>query len=187
MRSPDMEFLEVLTEGLERVLLVRGGGSEVITIYSWWDKDGGKWAKRSGGHEPETGALKDMGPLQKRDRHCPQDVSSYQHPTPPPPPFQLFSIFTRPRQGFLFRTIQANEFPTSQAKTKTRHHVWVRESQFCFYRRGPTRLFRWRDSGAAVFVQNVFRSVFRTGWMSESKCFYYFSMKIKERKARLRR
>lgn len=29
-----MEFLEVLTEGLERVLLVRGGGSEVITIYS---------------------------------------------------------------------------------------------------------------------------------------------------------
>uniref|UniRef100_A0AAQ4P5N6 Solute carrier family 12 member 6 n=1 Tax=Gasterosteus aculeatus aculeatus TaxID=481459 RepID=A0AAQ4P5N6_GASAC len=31
---PDMEFLEVLTEGLERVLLVRGGGSEVITIYS---------------------------------------------------------------------------------------------------------------------------------------------------------
>lgn len=32
---PDMEFLEVLTEGLERVLLVRGGGSEVITIYSW--------------------------------------------------------------------------------------------------------------------------------------------------------
>lgn len=30
----DMEFLEVLTEGLERVLLVRGGGSEVITIYS---------------------------------------------------------------------------------------------------------------------------------------------------------
>lgn len=34
----DMEFLEVLTEGLERVLLVRGGGSEVITIYSWLDK-----------------------------------------------------------------------------------------------------------------------------------------------------
>ncbi|CAB1345491.1 unnamed protein product [Coregonus sp. 'balchen'] len=33
-RWSDMEFLEVLTEGLERVLLVRGGGSEVITIYS---------------------------------------------------------------------------------------------------------------------------------------------------------
>ena len=33
--APDMEFLEVLTEGLERVLLVRGGGREVITIYSW--------------------------------------------------------------------------------------------------------------------------------------------------------
>ncbi|CAJ0918542.1 unnamed protein product [Ranitomeya imitator] len=34
-RNPqDMEFLEVLTEGLERVLLVRGGGTEVITIYS---------------------------------------------------------------------------------------------------------------------------------------------------------
>lgn len=33
--GPDMEFLEVLTEGLERVLLVRGGGREVITIYSW--------------------------------------------------------------------------------------------------------------------------------------------------------
>lgn len=32
---PDMEFLEVLTEGLERVLMVRGGGREVITIYSW--------------------------------------------------------------------------------------------------------------------------------------------------------
>lgn len=30
----DMEFLEVLTEGLERVLMVRGGGREVITIYS---------------------------------------------------------------------------------------------------------------------------------------------------------
>ncbi|KAI1890127.1 hypothetical protein AGOR_G00170430 [Albula goreensis] len=29
-----MEFLEVLTEGLERVLLVRGGGREVITMYS---------------------------------------------------------------------------------------------------------------------------------------------------------
>uniref|UniRef100_A0A3P9LUJ2 Solute carrier family 12 member 7a n=1 Tax=Oryzias latipes TaxID=8090 RepID=A0A3P9LUJ2_ORYLA len=29
-----MEFLEVLTDGLERVLLVRGGGREVITIYS---------------------------------------------------------------------------------------------------------------------------------------------------------
>lgn len=29
-----MEFLEVLTEGLDRVLLVRGGGREVITIYS---------------------------------------------------------------------------------------------------------------------------------------------------------
>ncbi|KAG7525845.1 solute carrier family 12 member 7-like isoform X6 [Solea senegalensis] len=29
-----MEFLEVLLEGLNRVLLVRGGGSEVITIYS---------------------------------------------------------------------------------------------------------------------------------------------------------
>ncbi|TSY83953.1 Solute carrier family 12 member 6 [Bagarius yarrelli] len=38
-KNPDgdenyMEFLEVLTDGLERVLLVRGGGSEVITIYS---------------------------------------------------------------------------------------------------------------------------------------------------------
>lgn len=29
-----MEFLDVLTEGLERVLMVRGGGREVITIYS---------------------------------------------------------------------------------------------------------------------------------------------------------
>ncbi|KAK9528234.1 hypothetical protein VZT92_014717 [Zoarces viviparus] len=29
-----MEFLEVLLEGLDRVLLVRGGGREVITIYS---------------------------------------------------------------------------------------------------------------------------------------------------------
>ena len=32
--SSDMEFLDVLTEGLERVLMVRGGGREVITIYS---------------------------------------------------------------------------------------------------------------------------------------------------------
>lgn len=31
---PDMEFLEVLTEHLDRVMLVRGGGREVITIYS---------------------------------------------------------------------------------------------------------------------------------------------------------
>lgn len=30
----DMEYLEVLTEGIERVLMVRGGGREVITIYS---------------------------------------------------------------------------------------------------------------------------------------------------------
>ena len=30
----DMEFLEVLTEGLDRVMMVRGGGREVITIYS---------------------------------------------------------------------------------------------------------------------------------------------------------
>lgn len=30
-----MEFLEVLTEGLEKVLMVRGGGREVITIFSW--------------------------------------------------------------------------------------------------------------------------------------------------------
>lgn len=33
-RPLDMEFLEVLTEGLERVLMVRGSGREVITIYS---------------------------------------------------------------------------------------------------------------------------------------------------------
>lgn len=32
--SSYMEILEVLTEGLERVLMVRGGGREVITIYS---------------------------------------------------------------------------------------------------------------------------------------------------------
>jgi len=32
--SEDMEFLEVLTEGLSRVLMVRGGGTEVITMYS---------------------------------------------------------------------------------------------------------------------------------------------------------
>jgi hypothetical protein len=29
-----MEFLEVLTEGLERILMIRGGGREVITIFS---------------------------------------------------------------------------------------------------------------------------------------------------------
>lgn len=29
-----MEFIEVLTEGLERVLLARGAGREVITIFS---------------------------------------------------------------------------------------------------------------------------------------------------------
>lgn len=34
LSKSDMEFLEVLTEGLERVLMVRGGGREVITIYS---------------------------------------------------------------------------------------------------------------------------------------------------------
>lgn len=33
-KHSDMEYLEVLTEGLERVLMVRGGGREVITIYS---------------------------------------------------------------------------------------------------------------------------------------------------------
>ena len=30
----DMEFLDVLTEGIDRVLMVRGGGREVVTIYS---------------------------------------------------------------------------------------------------------------------------------------------------------
>lgn len=30
----DMEFLEILTEGLDCVLMVRGSGREVITIYS---------------------------------------------------------------------------------------------------------------------------------------------------------
>lgn len=30
----DMEFLEVLTEGIDRVLMIRGSGNEVITIYS---------------------------------------------------------------------------------------------------------------------------------------------------------
>lgn len=34
VRLSDMEFLEVLMDGLDRVLLVRGGGREVITIYS---------------------------------------------------------------------------------------------------------------------------------------------------------
>ena len=29
-----MEFLEVLTEGLDRVLMVRGGGREFVTIYN---------------------------------------------------------------------------------------------------------------------------------------------------------
>ena len=34
-----MEFIEALTEGLDRVMLVRGGGNEVVTIYSWiWKK-----------------------------------------------------------------------------------------------------------------------------------------------------
>jgi len=31
---PDMEYIEVLAEGIEHVLMVRGGGREVITIYS---------------------------------------------------------------------------------------------------------------------------------------------------------
>ncbi len=30
----DMEFIEALTEGLDRVLLVKGTGKEVVTIYS---------------------------------------------------------------------------------------------------------------------------------------------------------
>jgi hypothetical protein len=29
-----MEFLDVLTEGLDRVVMVRGSGLEVVTIYS---------------------------------------------------------------------------------------------------------------------------------------------------------
>ena len=29
-----MEFIEALTEGLDRVMLVREGGNEVVTIYS---------------------------------------------------------------------------------------------------------------------------------------------------------
>jgi hypothetical protein len=34
METNFMEFIEVLTEGLERVLLARGSGREVITIFS---------------------------------------------------------------------------------------------------------------------------------------------------------
>ena len=30
----DMEFIDALTEGLDRVLMVRGGGREVVTVYS---------------------------------------------------------------------------------------------------------------------------------------------------------
>jgi len=30
-------YLEVLSEGLERVLMVHGSGKEVITMYEWWD------------------------------------------------------------------------------------------------------------------------------------------------------
>ena len=33
-RLSDMEYIEVLTEKLDRVLLVRGGGREVVTMYS---------------------------------------------------------------------------------------------------------------------------------------------------------
>ena len=32
--NTDMEYLEVLTEGLDRVLMVRGSGKEVVTIFS---------------------------------------------------------------------------------------------------------------------------------------------------------
>ena len=32
--NTDMEFIEALMEGLDRVFLVRGGGHEVVTIYS---------------------------------------------------------------------------------------------------------------------------------------------------------
>ena len=30
----DMEFIDALTEDLNRVLLVKGGGREVVTVYS---------------------------------------------------------------------------------------------------------------------------------------------------------
>jgi len=30
-----MMYLEALSEGLERVLMVHGSGKEVITMYSW--------------------------------------------------------------------------------------------------------------------------------------------------------
>ncbi len=33
-RGSDMEYLEVLTEGIDRVLMVRGSGKEVVTIFS---------------------------------------------------------------------------------------------------------------------------------------------------------
>jgi len=32
-RRPDMMYLEALSDGLERVLMVHGGGKEVITMY----------------------------------------------------------------------------------------------------------------------------------------------------------
>lgn len=52
--TSDMEFLEVLTEGLERVLLVRGGGREVITIYSWLNI--GQWSRQSLPNRPDSTA-----------------------------------------------------------------------------------------------------------------------------------
>jgi len=36
-------YLEVLSEGLERVLMVHGSGKEVITMYEWWHINEPHW------------------------------------------------------------------------------------------------------------------------------------------------
>lgn len=74
----------------------------------------GNRANRSGGQEPDVGTFTDTEPPQKRDRHWPQDLSSYQQPTPLP-------FTSSPSLHLLdkgFHSAQANELPRHKRKTK---------------------------------------------------------------------
>lgn len=114
-----MEFLEVLTEGLERVLLVRGGGSEVITIYSWLD------VCRTSGlkHQPATqkrvkrhewGSVSSVGVAPKWQTVIGCSVSHHAVHTRPSLLFHLYSFLFS--QGFSFHLHPAEIPQLSKSK-----------------------------------------------------------------------
>lgn len=160
-----MEFLEVLTEGLERVLLVRGGGSEVITIYSWLDRRWEDPVQQAANHGEVSMRGKWVGPEPiKIDCLWLQHRLSRQHPTMPRS-LHLHSF--PPWWRFLLQLCWAEETPTRFHDGETRTH----SNQLCVRmcvcicvcgKHLPERsLICWR--GPALFEAGVLRQ-----WISSS-------------------